>query len=150
MGIDGISHHKSRYPWDICSYFETTIVVAWISFLVSLDSFLASLGSSHLWSIAPPFGPGGITTTVDSPSRRCFPSCPTPWRRLHSSTGICLRCRLQKQCRMVGGEFLMRNNGIKGTRPSTFETGPTWRMGVGEGLFNFTTRRVFIGPATAC
>ena len=29
---------------------------------------------------------------------------------------------------------------------STFETGPTLRMGVGVGLYNFTTRQASIGP----
>ena len=58
----GISQHKSRHPYDILSYFWTTIGIPWISFLVSPDSFLASLGSSRLWKIMPTFGPGGMTT----------------------------------------------------------------------------------------
>ena len=36
---------------------------------------------------------------------------------------------------MVGVEFPRRKKGIKGTRPSTLAAGPTWRMGVGEGLY---------------
>ena len=36
---------------------------------------------------------------------------------------------------MVGVELPRRKKGIKGTRPSTLAAGPTWRMGVGEGLY---------------
>ena len=33
--------------------------------------------------------------------------------------------RLRKQCWMIGVEFSLRNKGIKGTLPSTFQTRPT-------------------------
>ena len=59
----GISPHNSEYPWDILSYFGTTIAIPWMHYLISQDSFLASLGRCRLWSIAPPFG----CMTIPSP-----------------------------------------------------------------------------------
>ena len=85
-----------------------------LSSSVSPNSFLALLCRS-LWSTAPPFGPGhgGMTTPCPffhlchspffslrhwhnpqtrlsppkiDPHRCCFPSCLTPWQRLHSHT----------------------------------------------------------------
>ena len=81
----GISQHKSRYPEDILSYVGTTIFMPWISFLVSSNSFLASLGHSCLYSIAPPCdpttpNPSCITATchtsvsdIDRPPTRGLP-----------------------------------------------------------------------------
>ena len=45
---------------------------------------------------------------------------------------------------MVCVEFPLRNKSVKGTSPSTFETGPSKRMCVGEGVYNFTMQRVSI------
>ena len=40
---------------------------------------------------------------------------------------------------MVGVELPRRKRGIKGTRPSTSATRPTYRMGVGEGSYSLCT-----------
>ncbi len=39
-----------------------------------------------------------------------------------------------------------RNNGIRGTLPTTFSTGATYRHGVGDGSYSFTTPKSYIGP----
>ena len=48
-------------------------------------------------------------------------------------------------CGMVGVELPRRERGIKGTRPSTSATRPTYRMGFGEGLYSFCTSIASIG-----
>ena len=47
---------------------------------------------------------------------------------------------------MVGVELPRRKRGIKGTRPSTLATRPTYRMDVGEGAYSFCTPIASIGP----
>ena len=46
---------------------------------------------------------------------------------------------------MVGVELPRRKRGIKGTRPSTSATRPTYRLGVGEGSYSFCTPIASIG-----
>ena len=103
-------------------------------------------------------------SATDRPPRRGLPrpNCHSHWLILYtllpflpdSSAASVSPCgnlaplcwRTRSWCWMVGVELPGRKRGIKGTRPSTSATRPTYRMGVGEGSYSFCTPIAPIGP----
>ena len=158
MGYVFITHNYHSYTMDFLSF---RLSFSPISFLASLCCSLWSI-ELFLVRVAQPLLAMTCITAIrstsvsytDRPPRRglplpkyhnhwltsqtLLPFLPDSLARSAQQYGNLLRCRLWKQCGIVGLEF-PENKGIKGTCPSTFETGPTQRMGDGEGQYNFTT-----------